>query len=218
MMKRKIRSISVVGTLGLLICLGLIGLIEKLVREVWEKESFSFDTTFLLWIHQFANPITDRVMLAITQLGNPNVVIPIAIITLIFLWLDRHYSEAKFFAIACLGGAILNTGLKLVFRKSRPALWHRLIEETSYSFPSGHALGAVVLYGAIAYLGSEYYPRFAGWIYGGAIALIVLIGLSRLYLGVHWPTDVMAGYSVGSLWLMICIGMLNRQRQQKKSR
>jgi membrane-associated phospholipid phosphatase len=216
MMKRTIRSISAIGTLGLVVCLGLIWLIEKLVREVWEKEAFRFDTTFLLWIHQFANPVTDRVMLLITQLGNPNVVIPIATITLIFLWLDRHYSEAKFFAVACLGGAILNTGLKLAFGKPRPALWHRLIEETSYSFPSGHALGAVVLYGAIAYLGTAYYPRFAGLMYGGAIALIFLIGLSRLYLGVHWLTDIIAGYSIGLLWLMICIGMLNLQRRKQK--
>jgi membrane-associated phospholipid phosphatase len=214
MMKRKIRSISAIGALGLFSCLGLIGLIEKLVREVWEKEAFSFDTTFLLWIHQFANPVADQVMLAITQLGNPNVVIPIAIITLIFLWLDRHYSEAKFFALACLGGAILNTGLKLVFSKPRPALWQRLIVETSYSFPSGHALGALVLYGAIAYLGTAYYPRFAGLIYGGAIALTVLIGFSRLYLGVHWPTDIIAGYGIGALWLIICIGMLNLQRHK----
>jgi membrane-associated phospholipid phosphatase len=216
MMKRTIRSISAIGTLGLVVCLGSIWLIEKLVREVWEKEAFRFDTTFLLWIHQFANPVTDRVMLLITQLGNPNVVIPIATITLIFLWLDRHYSEAKFFAVACLGGAILNTGLKLAFGKPRPALWHRLIEETSYSFPSGHALGAVVLYGAIAYLGTAYYPRFAGLMYGGAIALIFLIGLSRLYLGVHWLTDIIAGYSIGLLWLMICIGMLNLQRRKQK--
>jgi membrane-associated phospholipid phosphatase len=214
MMKRKIRSISAIGALGLFSCLGLIGLIEKLVREVWEKEAFSFDTTFLLWIHQFANPVADQVMLAITQLGNPNVVIPIAIITLIFLWLDRHYSEAKFFALACLGGAILNTGLKLVFSKPRPALWQRLIVETSYSFPSGHALGALVLYGAVAYLGTAYYPRFAGLIYGGAIALTVLIGFSRLYLGVHWPTDILAGYGIGALWLIICIGMLNLQRHK----
>jgi membrane-associated phospholipid phosphatase len=214
MMKRKIRSISAIGALGLFSCLGLIGLIEKLVREVWEKEAFSFDTTFLLWIHQFANPVADQVMLAITQLGNPNVVIPIAIITLIFLWLDRHYSKAKFFALACLGGAILNAGLKLVFSKPRPALWQRLIVETSYSFPSGHALGSLVLYGAIAYLGTAYYPRFAGLIYGGAIALTVLIGFSRLYLGVHWPTDILAGYGIGALWLIICIGMLNLQRHK----
>jgi membrane-associated phospholipid phosphatase len=212
MTKRTIRSISAIGILGLFTCLGLIGLVEKLVREVWEKEAFSFDTTFLLWIHQFANPVTDQVMLFITQLGNPNVVIPIAIITLIFLYLDRHYSEAKFFAFACLGGAILNTGLKLVFSKPRPALWHRLIVETSYSFPSGHALGAVVLYGAIAYLGTAYYPRFAQLIYGGAIAVITLIGLSRLYLGVHWPTDIIAGYSIGLLWLLICIGLLKVHR------
>jgi membrane-associated phospholipid phosphatase len=206
--------ISTMGVLGLLGCLGLIWIIATLVEDVWEKETFQFDTTFLLWIHQLSNPVVDQVMLVMTQLGNPQVVLPTFVVVCIVLLRDRQYSEAKFFVIACVGGTILNNGLKLAFSKPRPALWKQLIVETTYSFPSGHALGSVVLYGAIAYLAAAHYPRFSGLIYGGAIGLVGLIGVSRLYLGVHWLTDIIAGYSMGLLWLMICLGLLNLQRQK----
>jgi membrane-associated phospholipid phosphatase len=78
----------------------------------------------------------------------------------------------------------------------------------SYGFPSGHALGSLVLYGFLAYLLGQRYPRRSGLIYGIAGAMIGAIGLSRLYLGVHYPTDILAGYAVGGLWLMICLGLL----------
>ena len=203
---------AAIGAGGLIGCLLLLFLLAKLCREVLEKEAFSFDRAFLLWLHQFANPGLDRLMLNITQLGNPEVVIPIAALTLGILWIRRWRSEAKLFAIACLGGAILNTGLKLVFTRTRPDLWKRLIVEMSYSFPSGHALGSVVLYGIIAYFLAQAYPKYASLFYAGAIVLVFAISFSRLYLGVHWPTDILAGWSIGSLWLTICITMLKLQR------
>jgi membrane-associated phospholipid phosphatase len=150
-------------------------------------------------------------MVTITQLGNPIVVIPVAIITLGILGWSRQKSAALMFAIACLGGAILNTGLKLIFTKPRPELWSRLIVETSYSYPSGHALGSMVLYGMIAYLLSQQYPKFSSIIYVAAAGLILMISFSRLYLGVHWPTDIIAGLGIGFLWLMVCITMLKLQ-------
>jgi membrane-associated phospholipid phosphatase len=210
--------ISAVGFGGLGICLLLIWILAKLSREIWERESFSFDTSFLLWLHQFANPILDKAMVTITQLGNPSVVIPVAIITLGVLVGSRQRSAALLFAIACLGSAILNTGLKLVFIKPRPELWHRLIVETSYSYPSGHALGSMVLYGMIAYLLSQRYPKFSNMIYVAAAGLISTICFSRLYLGVHWLTDIIAGLGIGFLWLVICITMLKLQSLRERTR
>jgi membrane-associated phospholipid phosphatase len=126
------------------------------------------------------------------------------------LWRQR-FQQMKVFAIACLGALILNQGLKLVFVRPRPLLWKQLIKEVSYSFPSGHALGSLVLYGFLAYLLGLQFPRWSQLIYGLAAGLIGAIGLSRLYLGVHYPTDVMAGYAIGFLWLMMCIVMLKLQ-------
>jgi membrane-associated phospholipid phosphatase len=209
--------IGAIGIAGLGICLFLIWALAKLSGETLERESFAFDTSFLLWLHQFANPTLDNVMIAITQLGNPLVVIPVATMTLAILGWSRQRSPALMFSIACLGGAILNTGLKLVFTKPRPQLWHQLIVETTYSYPSGHALGSMVLYGMIAYLLAQKYPKLTSIIYIVAAGLILTICLSRLYLGVHWPTDIMAGLGIGLLWLVICITMLKLQNLREKS-
>ncbi len=204
--------ISTIGIVGIGICLLIIFVLAKLAEEVLEREAFAFDTNFLIWIHQFANPNLDNLMLFITNFGNPNTVVIFAGITFLLLWWRRYREEAKVFVFACLGGLILNTGLKLFFAKPRPELWHRLISETSFSFPSGHALGSMVLYGYTAYCLGINYPKFAKVIYIMAATLIAAIGISRLYLGVHWPTDIIAGYGVGFLWLMICIMMLKLQK------
>lgn len=205
---RLMTFVATVGVIWLGICLlTLIGL-AHLADEVLEQEAFVFDETILLWIHQFANPVLDHLMLGITQLGNPQVVIPLSMITFFWLWRWQRYRVAAIFALNCLGGAVLSTGLKLAFSKARPQLWPQLITETTYSFPSGHALGSMVLYGFLAFLLAQQYPQRAGWIYGLAGFLIAAIGLSRLYLGVHWPTDVLAGYGVGLLWVTLCAALL----------
>jgi membrane-associated phospholipid phosphatase len=205
------RLMSFVATAGfawLGICLLLIFGLAQLADEVLEQEAFAFDETILLWIHQFSTPWLDQVMLAITQLGNPAVVVPLTFIGLSWLLWKRKWPIAAIFALNCVGGAILSTGLKLFFSKPRPQLWPQLITETTYSFPSGHALGSMVLYGFSSYLLAQQFPRQRRWIYGFATLLIGGIGFSRLYLGVHWPTDVIAGYSVGFLWMSVCIALL----------
>ena len=205
-------SIATVGVTGLLSCLLIIYVLAKLSEEVLEKEAFAFDKTILLWIHSFANPTLDRIMLFITNLGNPNTVVVIATISLALLLWRRYYQESKIFAIDCIGGVILSYGLKLVFSKTRPDLWRSPITEISYSYPSGHALGSTVLYGFLAYILATRYPKFSLPIYALAGLLIFAIGLSRLYLGVHWPTDIIGGYCIGFLWVMFCITMLKLQK------
>jgi membrane-associated phospholipid phosphatase len=199
---------SSIGSISFLGCVLLLMLLGWLFQEVWEKESFSFDTTTLLWIHQFANPFLDWLMLNITSLADPPMVIGIFVGTIFLLWRKRKYAEIKMFAIACIGGEALNIGLKLAFGKLRPQLWTQLISETSSSFPSGHALGSLVVYGFLAYFLATEFKRSALVMYGVACELILAIGFSRLYLGVHWLTDVIAGYSVGFLWLITCISIL----------
>lgn len=204
--------IAAIGIFGLTICIAILFFLAKLSEEVLEKESFAFDQSLLLWIHQFATPRNDRLMLAITQLGNPSFVVIIFIGSVLILGWRRNYQELLVLILAALGAWILNTELKLFFSKPRPELWISLIKETSYSFPSGHALGSSVLYGFLAYLLATRYTRLTILIYTIAILLIATIGFSRLYLGVHWPTDILAGYGVGFLWLMMCITMLNLRK------
>lgn len=209
---RIVTLITTIGTVGLLICLAIIYTLAKLSEDVLEREAFGFDKTILLWIHQFANPTLDWIMLNVTRLGNPPAVVFITLVTLGILWRRPYRQEAKIFLLNCLGGAILSYGLKLAFSKPRPQLWKLLISEKSYSYPSGHALGSMVLYSFLAYLLGTHYPKYAKVFYSVAAILIAAIGLSRLYLGVHWPTDVIAGYGVGFLWVTFCITMLKLQQ------
>jgi membrane-associated phospholipid phosphatase len=219
---RRVRSrltplVAAIGTFGLATCLIVLLALSWLCQEVWGKEAFELDTTLLLKLHQLSNPSLDALMLIITRLGNPEIVVFIVLCSAVWLWLSQRFLEVKVFAIACLGALILNQELKLFFAKPRPELWPRLINESSFSFPSGHALGSLVLYGFLSYVLAERFPRFSRWIYSIAVSIISAIGISRLYLGVHWPTDVLAGYAVGFLWLMICITMIKLQTQVMRS-
>ena len=204
--------IATVGTVGIVSCLLIIYIVAQISDEVLDKEAFAFDKVILLWIHSFTNPTLDRVMHTITRLNDPDIVSVIAGVALILLIWKKCYPEAKIFIVDCAGGVILSYGLKSVFGKTRPDLWESAIEEVSFSYPSGHALGSTVLYGFLAYLFATRFPQFAWLIYLIAVLLIGAIGSSRLYLGVHWPTDIIGGYGIGFLWLTFCITMLKLQK------
>ncbi len=212
---RLMSFVTTVGVIWLGVCLLLLFGLANLAEEVLEQEVFAFDETILLWINKFANPVMDQVMLTLTRLGDPEIVVPLTCIGVVWLWWRWRWRIAAIFAINCIGGALLSTGFKLIFGKERPALWSQLITENSYSFPSGHALGSMVLYGFLAYLLVQRFQSHRWLIYGIATLLIGSIGLSRIYLGIHWPTDVVAGYSIGFLWLSLCIGLF--QLETKRS-
>ncbi|MGB3199925.1 MAG: phosphatase PAP2 family protein [Nodosilinea sp.] len=216
---RLISFVATVGVTWLGVCLLLLFGLANLAEDVLEQEAFAVDETILLWINGFANPALDQIMLTTTHLGDPEIVVPLTCIGVIWLWWRWRWRVAAIFAITCIGGAVLSTGFKLFFGKARPELWSQLITETSYSFPSGHALGAMVLYGFSAYLMAQRFQLQKGWVYGIAVVLIGSIGFSRIYLGVHWPTDVVAGYSIGFLWLSLCIGLfqLETRRWQRST-
>ena len=112
--------------------------------------------------------------------------------------------------LICLSGAsLLNFLLKLLFERERPELF-RVVEVAGYSFPSGHAMVSLCVYGMMAFLISRRIHRW-GWrlaVGMSAMVLVAAIGVSRIYLGVHYPTDVVAGYAAGAMWLMFCISLL----------
>ena len=196
-------------TAGALILIGLS-------TAVFFGQSFPIDTTVLRGVRSLESPIMDRLMLGITRFGDPLFTVPLFFVLLALLWLKKHRLAAYVFALNCAGGAVFSTGLKLFFGKERPTLWTSAITEVSYSYPSGHALGSVVLYGFLAFLLGQRLPEYKGVIYFGAIALSLAIGFSRLYLGVHWPTDLVGGYIIGFLWTSSCTRLLKRLRQRQR--
>lgn len=183
-----------------------------LCQQVWQKSSWQLETNILLNIHQWANPVLDQIMLSITSLCDPEFVVVIVMLTIAwFLW-RRKLTEFAILTLACFGALILNEGMKLLFSRPRPTLWPSLLHETTFGFPSGHALGSIVLYGLLAYFYASYRPHHVKGIYLCSVLLIGSIGFSRLYLGVHYPTDIIAGYITGWLWIMACIWLLELQK------
>ena len=204
--------IAFFGLAWLGVCILTIYVLAELSDNVLEQEAFFFDEIILLEIRKIASPALDRAMLFITSIGDPKMVVPLTAIVLAILWFKRHRLAAKFFALDAAGGVALSYFLKLAFSKQRPQLWESAITETTFSYPSGHALGSMVIYGFLSYVFATLYPRYAIAIYAFAVFMIGSIGFSRLYLGVHWPTDILAGYAIGFLWIMVCISLLRLQK------
>jgi undecaprenyl-diphosphatase len=206
--------IKIIGLVRLIIGSLTLLIVILLFEQVLQGKSFAFDKSLLIEIHTFSNPQLDLLMLAITYLGNPSSIVTLFLLSFLLLWWKNDYLEAKIFMLASLGALFLNVGLKLFFTKNRPQLWDQLIIEKSFSFPSGHAIGSMVLYGFLGYLLANRYPKLAVLIYGLTTILILSIGFSRLYLGVHWPTDIIGGYAIVFLWLMACLTTLKIQKNK----
>ncbi|AFZ09928.1 phosphoesterase PA-phosphatase related protein [Oscillatoria nigro-viridis PCC 7112] len=205
-MRSKIRSlISIIRLAGLAVAALAMWGFSTIAEEVLEKESYAFDTSILLYLRSLHTPLRDRIMLGFTFLGEPKLLLVICLTLGIVLLARNHRSEAATIAIAGGGAMGLNLLLKKLFARARPQLWERVVNVTFYSFPSGHAMISMVIYGLLGYFLGARFPKQRWSIYSLTVVLIAAIGLSRLYLGVHWPTDVIAGYTAGVVWLIACI-------------
>jgi undecaprenyl-diphosphatase len=164
-----------------------------------------FDESILLGIQKLHTPLLDSIMKGITSLGEPLVFGSICSILGINLWYNQRHREATTLGMATVGAVGLNFLFKELFRRARPTLWSYIVNAVHYSFPSGHAMVATAVYGCIGYILAKEFPQWRKQILSSTTVLILAIGFSRLYLGVHWPTDVLAGYAAGILWLVACI-------------
>ena len=157
------------------------------------------------WLHVRQITALTAAMRFITRLGSAWVLIPLAIaVAALALW-RRRWADAGFVTLAIAGAQLLTTGLKLGFHRQRPFFADPLAVESSFSFPSGHATVSLAFYGAVAVLLARAYPSRRALVYFGAGVLIALIGFSRLYLGVHYLSDVLAGFNAGMAWLVLCV-------------
>jgi membrane-associated phospholipid phosphatase len=175
-----------------------------LADDVIEKETGN-DQRLADWLRGRATePLTD-VFRAITTLGNFVTLVVVAVIAVAVLWRRRERIDAVFVAFAFLGAQVLSSGMKLGFRRERPFFPDPLASESTFSFPSGHALVSLAVYGSIALmLGRRLRRRSDRIVLFGTTGLLVLaIGFSRLYLGVHFLSDVLAGFAAGAAWLAL---------------
>lgn len=179
----------------------------EVAEEAIEHETLSLNRAILLAIHQHASPAGDALALALAAIGSLWGIMFVG--ALFGLWLCRRgrILDAATLLAALTGGAVLTFVLKAAYQQARPEIFPRLVQETTFSFPSGHASMSLCLYGFIGCWLIAQEPR-ALWRWGAAslcLGLAGLIGLSRLYLGVHWPTDVLAGVMIAVFWLTMCL-------------
>jgi undecaprenyl-diphosphatase len=169
-----------------------------------------FDDAIMTWIGAHQNPTMQQVMLEFTSLGTGLVVAMIVFVAGMFLWLNQHKHSALLLMVATFGGLGLNMLLKLGFNRPRPQLFKWGTYADSSSFPSGHAMSSVIVYGTVAYLAARLQRRAASRIMTLVFAaiIIILVCASRLYLGVHYPSDIAAGLIVGLAWAGFCMAVL----------
>lgn len=200
---------------GVLVCLASLAAFAGLWDTVKDQDRLTtaFDHAVLTWMHHHQIPWLTTLARGLAFLGSPPVVVAIAAFGTLagFVW-RRVRGAAWTLPLAVLGAGILIQAIKIAFRRPRPTLFAPLLHENGYSFPSGHSLIAIVVYGLLGYFLMALFQRRAARLTIGALtaALIVLIGLSRPYVQVHYPTDVLAGWTVGLPWLVTCLALHER--------
>jgi undecaprenyl-diphosphatase len=195
-------------TVGLALSAFVIWTFAELADGVVEGESRRFDRAVLLWIHVHSPEWLDGPMRLITALGSYLVVAPLLAAFVLVFYLKGWRLSAILLLVSTVGGSLLTTVLKAVFGRARPELFDSGYTASFYSFPSGHATVAVGFYGALTLILAYRLRGPARWAVATCgVSLVLLIGFSRLYLGVHYPTDVLAGFLAAPLWV-VCVGVV----------
>lgn len=190
-----------IWVLSLVVVGGATSIFLWLAGEVLERETFPLDAPLLLLVHRLSTPWLDMLMIGISWIGSPGafLVTPIA---MVWLWRQRRLVAALTLVVSTVGAGLLNLWLKLFFARPRPSIFPPVIIDTSYSFPSGHTMGAVALYGFLAYMFWQQRRRVWALL---AMLFVLLIALSRIYLGVHYPSDILGALAVSIIWLALVL-------------
>ena len=196
-------------TVSFVVCALAVWVFAALVDAVLENDSIvNFDVVAAAWIHERVTMFGLRVFQVITDIGSPIVVSLVVVAMAIWCWQRRERVLAVGVVTICAGAALLDRVLKAVIHRNRPEFGTPFLHGHSFSFPSGHAFGSIVGYGILAYLLIAFFrpARNTRRLIQGVIAALVLaIGISRIYLGVHYPSDVIGGFAAGIAWLSICL-------------
>jgi undecaprenyl-diphosphatase len=188
---------------GLAVSAFVVWAFAELADEIVEGESRRFDRAVLLWLHSHFPEWLDGPMRLVTALGYYWVVLPVLAVSVLVFYLKGWRLSAVLLSVSTVGSFLLTTFLKGVFERSRPELFDSGYAASFYSFPSGHATIAVGFYGTLTLILAYRLHGYARWlVVACGVSLVLLIGFSRLYLGVHYPTDVLAGFLAAPLWLV----------------
>lgn len=214
-------SLAGVELVGGLLVLTVAAWVFGAVAEDVVEGDTRLDTRLADWLHDHASPGWTTFFEGVTWLGNVPTLAAVALVAAIALAVKRRRAELQLLLLAAVGTQILTLGLKLGFERERPFFPDPLATESSYSFPSGHASVSLAVYGTLGFILARHLDDRRSQIASlvAAALLVGLIGFSRLYLGVHFLSDVVAGFSVGLAWVALCAVLLHlrvrfRERRQ----
>ncbi|HTK39745.1 MAG TPA: phosphatase PAP2 family protein [Patescibacteria group bacterium] len=184
----------------------------KTADEILEGKPIGADVAILQFIHSLQNGFLDWFFSTFTNIGG---VVGVAVLVVGFMALylyRREYRHAIIF-FSCVSGAILaNLVLKLIFQRTRPDLWTHLVTETSFSFPSGHSMASSAI--GFALIAIYWNTKYRWFVVAAALLYVLFVGLSRLYLGVHYPTDVVGGWSASAAWTAVVVYVTARYHKK----
>ena len=218
--KRFLEFLSLSWLVGLATAAGALIFFGWLADEALEGDARAFDDATRAAVHQLASPSLTAIMRGFSFAGST---IALSLATIFVVWrfaIRKWKREAILFALTMIGAGLLNITLKLAFKRPRPVPFFNLSPPESYSFPSGHSLTSAVFFGALAAILTARIKsrRVQAAIWIVSTAMFLLIGLSRIYLGVHYTTDVIAGFAAALIWILVVrfveLGLVRRRRRK----
>ena len=199
-------------TVGFLISLAALWIFAGVTEDVVHHDPLtSFDLAVTTWIRAHTTPLGDRIFTVVSLIGSPIAMAAVGMIGAVLIIVRRKWLVLAAWIAGFMGAGVLSLMLKILIHRPRPVGASIFLHGETFSFPSGHALGSLVGYGMLAYvIGSNWIESRRGRLRLAitTAVLVIAIGISRLYLGVHYFSDVVGGYAVGVLWLSVCISGL----------
>jgi len=192
---------------GLVCAAGALIFLATLADEIAEGDAARFDDSVRDGIHGFATPAVTFAMRGVTILGGPLVLFSLSLVVGVGFFVKKNYRAMMLLIATIVGSSLLNEVLKASFHRTRPLPFFDITAPNSYSFPSGHALMSFCFYSSMAALISARSKSRAVRVTVWALALLLIaaIGISRIYLGVHYPSDVVAGFAAAFIWVMFIV-------------
>jgi undecaprenyl-diphosphatase len=208
------------GFVGAAACIAMLWAFSYIADEMTEQSLMvRVDHLIVGWLQAHETEGGERFFSIMSWIGS-QVMTGIVIVGVGWLALRRDWFRAIALTLAVVGGTLLNDLLKALFHRGRPETAIEFIKYQSWSFPSGHAMNSLIGFGFVAYLFLEHTTdrRARVAIIAATLVLVGLVGFSRLYLGVHYLSDVIAGYLAGAVWLLVCIAALRFAERQRAGR
>ena len=203
------------GALAIIFAAALFGAIAGNITQ--GRPLTILDAELATWFHVNAITPLTRLMLMVSDLNGIGGILLWSSAFAVVLIAKREWYWLGFLGLAVPGGMIVNVFAKLAFHRERPSFTDPLVTLSSYSFPSGHTVASTLFYGTLAaFLIPRVSPAMRAMVIVGAVVMVVLVGTSRIYLGAHFLSDVLAAISEGVAWLALCLVALATYRRQRQ--